>query len=109
LCLRSRFIGASELFPTRGQRLAQALGLDRRFRLKVLPVSLELPWGLDVGDAFGHIALPMRITIQVLDPIHLRERFGPAPDVDAVYKSITGLMQQTLDELAAQRRWPVIG
>jgi hypothetical protein len=45
----------------------------------------------------------------VLDPIHLRERFGPAPDVDAVYKSITGLMQQTLDELAAQRRWPVIG
>jgi hypothetical protein len=36
-------------------------------------------------------------------------RFGPDPDVDAVYEEITGLMQQTLDRLAAQRRWPVIG
>lgn len=64
-------IGGQEtaLFLTRGERLARALGIDRRFRLKVLPVSIALPWGLDVGD----------------------------------------LMQRTLDELAAQRRFPVIG
>ncbi len=104
-------IGGQEtaLFLTRGERVAQALRLDTRFRLKVLPVSLALPWGLDVGDLFGHIALPAKITIQVLEPIDLRQRFGPNPDVDAVYQAITELMQRTLDELAAQRRWPVIG
>ena len=104
-------IGGQEtaLFLTRGQRLAHALRLDRRFRLKVLPVSLALPWGLDVGDLFGHIALPAKITVKVLEPIDLRERFGADPDVDAVYESVTAVMQRALDELAAERRWPVIG
>lgn len=61
--------------------------------------------GLYIGDLFGHIALPAKITTQMLEPI---ERFGPSPDVDAIYDAVTGLMQQTLDELAAERRWPVI-
>jgi hypothetical protein len=76
---------------------------------RVLPVSLALPWGLDVGDLSGHIPLPAKITIQVLDPIDLRDRYGPDPDVHAVYRSITGLMQRSLDELAAHLRWWVIG
>ena len=38
--------------------LAKLLGLDRMFRLKVLPISLALPWGLNVGDMLGHIPLP---------------------------------------------------
>ncbi len=91
------------------RNVARALQLDTRFRLKVLPVSLALPWGLDVGDLFGHIALPAKIAIQVLEPIDLRKRFGPTPDVDAVYEAITELLQRTLDKLAAQRRWPIIG
>ncbi len=104
-------IGGQEtaLFLTRGEGVARALGIDRRLRLKVLPVSLALPWGLDVGDFFGHLALPAKITIQVLEPIDLRADYGPSPDVDAIYNAITGLMQRTLDELAAARRWPVIG
>jgi 1-acyl-sn-glycerol-3-phosphate acyltransferase len=104
-------IGGQEtaLFLTRGERVARMLGLDRRFRLKVLPVSLALPWGLDVGDFLGHIALPAKVTIQVLDPIDLNERFGSDPDVDVVYRSVTELMQRTLDQLAAERRFPVIG
>jgi hypothetical protein len=87
----------------------QEAALFRRFRLKVPPVSLALPWGRDVGDVFGHIPLPAKITIQVLDLIDVHARFGPAPDVDTVSAAITALMQRTLDELAAQRRWPVIG
>jgi 1-acyl-sn-glycerol-3-phosphate acyltransferase len=104
-------IGGQEtaLFLTRGEGAARALGLDRRFRLKVLPVSLALPWGLDIGDFFGHIALPAKITVQVLEPIDLHERFGPDPDVDLIYETITGLMQRKLDELAAKRRFPIIG
>ena len=104
-------IGGQEtaLFLTRGERLARLLALDRVLRLKVLPISLALPWGLDVGDFLGHIALPAKITIQVLEPIDLNERFGRDPDVHEVYETVTGLMQRTLNELAAQRRWPVIG
>jgi len=104
-------IGGQEtaLFLTRGEGIARALRLDRRFRLKVFPVSLALPWGLDVGDLLGHIALPAKITVEVLEPIDVRKRFGPNPDVDTVYSQITGQMQETLDRLAAQRRWPLIG
>ena len=104
-------IGGQEtaLFLARGERIATALRLDRRFRLKVLPVSVALPWGLDVGDFLGHIALPAKITIQVLEPIDVRRRFGPDPEVGEVYQAITAEMQATLDELAARRRWPVIG
>src|SRR5207253_6588148 len=42
-------IGGQEtaLFLSRGEGLAKALGLDRTFRLKVLPISLSLPWGLN--------------------------------------------------------------
>ena len=54
-------------------------GLDRLFRLKVLPISLAIPWGLNVGDMLGHFPLPAKITIQVLDPIDLREEFGAEP------------------------------
>src|ERR1017187_4732981 len=67
-------IGGQEtaLFLTRGERLARLLALDRLFRLKVLPISLSLPWGLNVGDMFGHIPLPAKITVETLPPIDLR-------------------------------------
>ena len=78
-------------------------------RLKVLPISIALPWGVNVGDFLGHIPLPAKITIQVLEPIDLREEFGEHPDVDAVYDEIVARMQRALDALAAERRLPVIG
>src|SRR4051794_4504024 len=104
-------IGGQEtaLFLSRGETLAQALGLDRLFRLKVLPISLALPWGLNVGDMLGHIPLPAKITVEALPPIHLREEFGDDPDLDEVYDHVIRLMQETLDALAAERRFPVIG
>jgi 1-acyl-sn-glycerol-3-phosphate acyltransferase len=104
-------IGGQEtaLFLSRGDTLARLLRLDRLFRLKVLPISLALPWGLNVGDMLGHIPLPAKITVEALPPIHLREEFGPRPDVDEVYSHVHRLMQETLDALAAERRFPVIG
>ena len=50
-------VGGQEtaLFLSRGEHLARAFGLDQIFRLKVLPLSLALPWGLNVGDMLGHI------------------------------------------------------
>jgi 1-acyl-sn-glycerol-3-phosphate acyltransferase len=104
-------IGGQEtaLFLSRGERLARLFGLDRLFRLKVLPISLAVPWILNVGDMLGHFPLPAKITIQVLDPIDIREEFGSNPDLDEVYDAILGRMQTTLTALAEERRLPVIG
>jgi 1-acyl-sn-glycerol-3-phosphate acyltransferase len=104
-------IGGQEtaLFLSRGGGLARALRLDKLFRLKVLPISIALPWGLNVGDFAGHIPLPSKITIEVLPPIDLEREFGPDPDVDEIYAHVTAQMQEALDGLAAERRFPVIG
>jgi 1-acyl-sn-glycerol-3-phosphate acyltransferase len=104
-------IGGQEtaLFLSRGELLARLTGIDRMFRLKVLPISLALPWGLNIGDMLGHIPLPAKITVEALPPIHLGEEFGSEPDLDVVYDHIVGLMQDTLDALAEERRLPVIG
>jgi 1-acyl-sn-glycerol-3-phosphate acyltransferase len=104
-------VGGQEtsVFLTRGEGLARALNLDRLFRLKVLPISIGIPWGLNVGDFLGHWPLPAKITVEALAPIDLREEFGDDPDIDEVYEHILGLMQDTLDALAAERRLPLIG
>jgi 1-acyl-sn-glycerol-3-phosphate acyltransferase len=99
-------IGGQEtaLFLSRGERLAKLLGLDRMFRLKVLPISLALPWGLNVGDMLGHIPLPAKITMQVLEPIDVS-----GMDVDEAYELVTGRMQTELTALAEERGLPVLG
>jgi 1-acyl-sn-glycerol-3-phosphate acyltransferase len=99
-------IGGQEtaLFLSRGERIAKLLGLDRMFRLKVLPVSLALPWGLNVGDMLGHVPLPAKITVQVLEPIDV-SRMG----VDRAYELVTGKMQTALTGLAEERSLPVLG
>jgi 1-acyl-sn-glycerol-3-phosphate acyltransferase len=104
-------IGGQEtaLFLSRGDRLARLLRLDKLFRLKVLPISLALPWGLNIGDMLGHFPLPSKITIEVLPPIHLREEFGRDPDIDEIYDEVVGRMQRSLDGLAEERRLPLVG
>ncbi len=104
-------VGGQEtaLFLTRGAGLAKALRLDKYARLKVLPISIAIPWGLNIGDFLGHIPLPAKHTIEVLPPIDIREEFGPDPDFDEVYEHITAQMQDALDALSAERRFPVIG
>src|SRR4051794_2720850 len=104
-------IGGQEtsLFLSRGEGLARLLMLDRLFRLKVLPISLSIPWGLNVGDMLGHVPLPAKIVVEVLPPIHLRQEFGDKPDLDEVYDEVIARMQAALDALAAERRLPLIG
>jgi 1-acyl-sn-glycerol-3-phosphate acyltransferase len=97
------------LFLGQGERLAHALTLDRRLRLHVLPVSIALPWGLNVGDFLGHVPLPAKLQIEVLPPIDLEDRYGEDPGAEEVYADVVALMQRTLDGLAARRRWPVVG
>jgi 1-acyl-sn-glycerol-3-phosphate acyltransferase len=97
--------GQSTYLPlTDGRRLAKLLGLDRLGRLKVLPVSLALPWGLNIGDMAGHLPLPVKILQEVLAPIDVVERFGrEGADSDEAFDYVTSLMQETLTALAAER------
>lgn len=97
------------LFLTRGECLAEVLQLDRLFRLKVLPISIAIPWGFNVGDMLGHWPAPAKITIEAMEPIDLRARFGPEPDHDEIYNHVTALMQDKLDRLCAERRLPFVG
>jgi 1-acyl-sn-glycerol-3-phosphate acyltransferase len=104
-------IGGQEtsLFLSRGETLAKLLMLDKLFRLKVLPISISAPWGLNVGDMLGHLPLPAKIVVEALPPIRLREEFGDKPDLDEVYTEVLARMQAALDALAAERRLPIVG
>jgi 1-acyl-sn-glycerol-3-phosphate acyltransferase len=99
-------IGGQEtaLFLSRGERIARLLGLDRMFRLKVLPLSLAIPWGLNVGDMLGHVPLPAKITMQVLEPIDVSSM-----DVDEAYELVVERMQTTLTALDEERGLPLLG
>lgn len=91
-----------------GRNAAKLLRLDKLARVKSLPVSVSVPWGLLPGD-LPHMPLPAKIRIQVLPPIDLRERFGDHPDWDQAYDYVTSVMQVALSGLAAKTVIPVIG
>ena len=104
-------IGGQEtaLFLSRGEWLAKRLGADRALRLQTLPIVAGLPFGLSVGGFPPLLPLPAKITIELLEPIDLRERYGEDADVDEIYDDLIALMQDKLSELQAERRLPVLG
>ncbi len=99
----------SQLFLSRGERLAKLVRLDRFFRAKIYPLSFGLPFGFSLGGFPFNLPLPTKITTQVLEPIDVLERFGPEPDRVEVYDHVMAVMQEAMDALAAERRYPVIG
>lgn len=102
-------IGAQEtqIFLARGDSIARRLGLTKA-RLDILPISIGFPFGLSVIFP-PNIPLPSKIVTRVLDPIHVVAEFGEDPDVDEVDLHVRAVMQTGLDELASQRRFPVLG
>ncbi|MGO9552645.1 MAG: glycerol acyltransferase, partial [Mycobacterium sp.] len=98
-------VGGQEtaLFLGRAQWLSKLLMLDKLVRLKSVPISLALPWGLNVSDLLGHIPLPAKIVIEVQEPIEVHD------DDQAVYDEVIASLQAGVDRLAAERRFPVIG
>jgi 1-acyl-sn-glycerol-3-phosphate acyltransferase len=104
-------IGGQETawFVTRGETAARVTGLAKAARIKVLPLIVGPPLGITFLDLPIRLPLPAKITIQVMPPVDLKERFGPKPDPDEVYEEVTGDMQDTLDELAEERTLPLVG
>jgi 1-acyl-sn-glycerol-3-phosphate acyltransferase len=94
---------------TDGRWIAQALRLDRLGRLKVFPISLAAPWGLNLGDFLGHVPMPVKLRMEVLEPIDVVARFGKdQADSDETYHYVTTLMQETLTALAGERVLPFL-
>lgn len=102
-------IGAQEtqLFLTRGHRLAKVLGITKA-RMDILPISVGFPFGLSMIFP-PNLPLPSKVVTEVLEPIDISARFGPDPDVAEVDRHVRSVMQAALDRLAAQRRFPILG
>ncbi|BBZ28807.1 glycerol acyltransferase [Mycolicibacterium madagascariense] len=98
-------VGGQEtaLFLDRGQWLAKLLRVDKLLRLKSVPISLALPWGVNVSDLALHFPLPAKITIEVQDPIDVDG------DDETVNAAVLASLQSAVDRLAAERKFPVIG
>jgi 1-acyl-sn-glycerol-3-phosphate acyltransferase len=97
----------NQLYLSRGAWLAKRLGLKQRIRAQLLPVSFGVPFGLAVLPV--NLPLPTKLMTRVLEPIDVVAEFGDEPDVATVDAHIRTVMQEALDELAAERRFPVLG
>ena len=98
----------TNLFLTRGEGLAKALGLQR-VRVRGVPLMIGLPWGLTPGF-MPTIPLPVKITTEFLPPLCWPE-LGPgaAEDpalVERCYQEVLAVMQAGLNRLAAERPNP---
>lgn len=98
----------TQLYLSRGTWLAERLGLKRLLRSDILPLSFGFPFGLSAAIP-PNLPLPAKIVTRVLEPIDVTAQFGENPDVDEVDKHIRSVMQQALDDLAAKRRFPILG
>jgi 1-acyl-sn-glycerol-3-phosphate acyltransferase len=97
----------TQFFFGRGSRLARTLGLHR-LRMDIMPLGVGFPFGL-TSTIPANFPLPSKIIFEVLEPIHIAERFGESADVDEVDAYVRSVMQAALDGLAAQRRFPIVG
>lgn len=97
----------SQLFLTRGTGLAARLGLKSR-RVDILPISVGFPFGVSMF-VLPNLPLPTKIVTRVLKPIDVVGLFGRSPDTLEVDAYVRTVMQDALDALARQRRFPIIG
>lgn len=96
----------SVLVLTDGERLARALRLDKLLRLKTLPVTVSVPWGVNVGAVglLPYLPLPSKLHTRVLQPMFA----GPDEDADSYAERVHTAMQDALTEMTAHRR-PLLG
>ena len=104
----------AQLHLTRGQWLGRLSPLRKAFRTDLMPLTIGFPFGLTAAGV-PNIPLPTKIVTQVLDPIDpakIAEEFGPDADAEVIAEVdevVRARMQEALDQLARERRFPVLG
>ncbi|MEW6058176.1 MAG: lysophospholipid acyltransferase family protein [Bdellovibrionota bacterium] len=124
-------IGAHEsyIILDRGEALAEALGLKKRFRLHGLPLTVRsvfflwclttgiftffplliAPWAL----VATFIPLPAKMKFKILPPIdlshHVNPKLSEEENLDYLYELVLGQMQSVLTDEYAQRKLPILG
>lgn len=98
-------VGESLMVIDSGERLARTLRLDKLLRLKALPISVTLPWGINVGAAaVFYLPLPSKMQTRVLPAL------TPAvgEESDAYGARVQAVMQEALTDMTRHRR-PLLG
>lgn len=94
----------TQIVLSRGESIAKLLPFSKLVRSKYAPITVGFPWGLTMG--LPQLPMPSKIVTRFLEPI------DPATldnDVTAVDQLVRERMQTAMDELAAQRRFPILG
>ena len=99
-----------------GQWIANGLdrisGLKRKLRGTRLPIVLGMPFGLTIETIPTHLPLPAKIRTELLEPIHVDkdpERVNDREYLNSIYDEVTSAIQDAMDRLAKQRRFPIFG
>jgi 1-acyl-sn-glycerol-3-phosphate acyltransferase len=94
--------GESLLVLSDGRRIAEAVGADRLLRTKALPISVSIPWGLNVGlvGLAPYLPLPTKLVTRVLPAMR------PIIDetADDYGDRVERTMQQALTAMTRNRR-----
>ncbi|MBI3557573.1 MAG: hypothetical protein HY074_15025 [Deltaproteobacteria bacterium] len=124
-------IGAHESYVIlhRGEEIAEALGLKKKYRLHGMPVTFRtifLAWCLATGmltffplllvpgaAMAALIPLPAKMTFKILEPIDPVALYDKAKsdeaNLDYIYQVVVGEMQRVLTEEYAKRTLPILG
>jgi 1-acyl-sn-glycerol-3-phosphate acyltransferase len=106
-------VGGPDSMPVlfRGRRLAKVLQLDKVARLKMFPIALSVPWGVNLA-MLPEIPLPTKIRTAFQEPVELDSDPDRANDKDYVqakYDEVQASIQRGMDTLARRRRLPLFG
>jgi hypothetical protein len=77
-----------------------------------MPIVLGIPFGLTIETIPTHLPLPAKIRTELLDPIYLDddpERVNDRQYVDSIYLEVEAALQDGMNRLARQRRFPIFG
>jgi 1-acyl-sn-glycerol-3-phosphate acyltransferase len=94
--------GESLLVVSDGLWLARTLRLDRMLRMKAAPISVSVPWGLNIGLVgifLPYLPLPTKLCTAVLEPM----RPASGETADDFGDRVESVMQAALDELTRGR------
>jgi 1-acyl-sn-glycerol-3-phosphate acyltransferase len=105
--------GADTVFVlSEGRWLAEKLQLKRFLRSEMAPVVAGLPFGIWLEVMPSHIPLPSKIRYEVLEPIHVDHDPARVDDeayVERIYREVEVRLQEGVDRLMQERRFPVLG